>query len=391
MRPVPFKLERYFDRHGAGRRTLSPSDCASVSVGQLLDFDPSAPTDLLDIALGYGEHSGELNLREAIASLHHGLDADRFTVHTSGGHAIQCAMNAMLEPGDHVVAIAPAYQSLHSLPEAIGCELDVWTVQEGEFGWTVDVEELASLLRPDTKLLVINFPHNPTGCHIDRATLDAILDLARQHGTWVLSDEVFRLTEYDPADRLPPAASLYERAVSLGGLSKSFGLPGLRIGWLATQSKVLREGFVHELDYSTRSTSIVSQFLAEIALRHAEAVLERNRRIALENLAIVNAFMERHGDILCWHAPIAGVLGFPRFTIPLPLERLADALLENEDLIVAWGDIFDADPSYFRLGFGHLGFGKTLAGFERVLDYFLASNGGGRTPERHARSSAAWR
>src|SRR5512146_488399 len=231
----PFKLERYFARYEFSADYLfSASDCESLRLDELLALADDESRRLWDeLSLGYTESPGHPLLRAEIARSYPGLSPEDVLV-MAPEEAIYIFMRTMLAPGDEVVVVSPAYQSLYEVARAIGCRVIPWPLALTEKGWAADLDLLKRLLTARTRLLVINFPHNPTGCLVSRPELDAILELAAGQGVYVFSDEMYRLLEFDPLRRrLPPVCTLYERGISLAGMSKVYGLPGLRIGWLA--------------------------------------------------------------------------------------------------------------------------------------------------------------
>ncbi len=232
----PFKLERYFAQYEFKvKYLLSASDCESLPMAELLDMASPESLELWQsLKLGYTELAGHPLLLAEIARLYRDIRPENI-ITAAPEEAIFIAMHTLLAPGDEVVAVSPAYQSLHEIARATGCRLISWQFRPGADGWQLDLNDLQRSLTPRTRLLILNFPHNPTGFLPDRADFDAILELARAHGVVVFSDEMYRLLESDPAERLPSICDVYEKGIALSGLSKSFALPGLRLGWLASQ------------------------------------------------------------------------------------------------------------------------------------------------------------
>lgn len=373
MRIAPFTLERYFARYEfASDYLLSSSDCETIALGELLALVPGSEADFMALGLGYNPSLGMPSLRDAIAEMYRHCEVGDIVTHTGAGEAIFTAMNALLAPGDHVIVQYPAYQSLHEVPRSIGCDVTLWQTAP-ETGWALDVDFLAEAIRPETKMIVINSPHNPTGYLADRATIDAIVGLADRHGLYVFSDEVYHYGEYNPADRIPPMADLSPRGISVGVLSKSFGLPGLRLGWVASPVKAVTEAVAAYKDYTTICNTAPSEFLAEIAIRHREALFSRNMDIIQANLPHLRAFMTRHAGVLDWVEPRAGCIGFPWSRDGSPAQTLADRLIAASVMLLP-GDVYGPGfASHFRIGYGRRNFPEALARFEDVLE---------RLPER---------
>ncbi|HET9425253.1 MAG TPA: aminotransferase class I/II-fold pyridoxal phosphate-dependent enzyme [Gemmatimonadaceae bacterium] len=355
-----FALERFFAEHEfAARHVLAASDVEGMAMSDVLALADAETSRLWSgLRLGYTESTGLPLLRAEIATLYDGLGADDILTFAGAEEAIFLAMHATLAPGDHVATVWPAYQSLHEVARSIGA--DVTPIPLDPCDWSLDIGRVADALRPNTRMVVINFPHNPTGAHIDRSQLDGIVDLCRQRGILLFSDEVYRLLEHDPADLLPPAATVYENGVSLGVMSKSFALAGLRIGWIATRDGGLRARIAALKDYTTICSSAPSEILALIALRGKARVLARSREIVAQNLPILREFMSRHAEHLTWAPPRAGSVCFPRFIGDVDAEQAATSLIEQTGVVILPGGRFEYDRAHFRVGFGRLDTAKGL-------------------------------
>lgn len=367
MSIAPFRLERWFStREFTAPWLLCASDCQSMTIGDLLAMEPGAADALLERRLGYTHSQGGPALRRAVASLYATIGEGDVLVHAGAQEAVFTVMAALLERGDHVIVHAPSYQSLSEVARWLGCDVTPWRA-DAAHGWALDVDALRAAVGPRTRAIVVNSPHNPTGWQMPRAALDAIVEVAREHGLVLFSDEVYRGLEYDAADRLPPACDLYERAVSLGVLSKSYGLAGLRLGWIATRDADLLARAAAVKDYTTICTSAPSEALAEIALRHGEAIVERNREIVLANLALLDDFLASHADRLEWVRPRAGPVGFPRFRGRTDIDALTERVLAESGVLLLPGTVFDEGSDGFRIGFGRRDFPEALEKFEQWL------------------------
>ncbi len=368
---APFKLERYFAQYEFKvQYLLSASDCESLSLRELLDLaDPDSLAQWGQLRLGYTESQGHPALRAEVARLYQTLRPDDVLILTPE-EGIFIAMHTLLEPGDHVIAIAPAYQSLSEIARSIGCAVTPWTFAPPDSGWRLDLDQLARSFTPQTRLLVVNFPHNPTGYLPTRAELDAILALARQHDVYVFSDEMYRLLEHDPARQLPSGCDVYEKGITLSGLSKSFALPGLRMGWLATRASGLMERWLAFKDYTTICHSAPSEALALMALRAKDSILGRNLGIIQANLVRAESFFEEHRALFKWLRPEGGSIAFPAWTGPGRVEDFCQAVLDQQGVMVVPGSIFDFPGNHFRLGLGRRNFPEAL---EHVRRYLLAA------------------
>ncbi|MCC7358208.1 MAG: aminotransferase class I/II-fold pyridoxal phosphate-dependent enzyme [Anaerolineales bacterium] len=364
-----FKLERYFAQYEFKvRYLLSASDCEAVSVADLLALaDADSRARWQRLSLGYTESQGDPALRAAIAATYTAVQpADVVVLVPEEG--IYLAMRTLLEPGQHVIAIAPAYQSLSEIASAIGCAVSPWPVTLTPSGWALDLDQLEALVRPETRVLVINFPHNPTGLLPSRAFLDALLAFARRHDLIVFSDEMYRGLELDPAARLPAMADLYDRAVSLSGLSKSYAAPGLRLGWLATRLPGLVDRLVAYKDYTTICHSAPSEVLGLIALRAGQHLLDRNLALIRANAALAAAFFAQHPALFRWLPPQAGSIAFPQYLGPEPVDAFCQSVLDAEGLLIVPGRLFNTAGPHFRVGLGRANFPQAL----EHLDAYLA-------------------
>ena len=247
---------------------------------------------------------------EEVARLYSGIAPDE-TLIAAPEELIFIAMNVLLAPGDHMIATFPGYQSLYEVAGALGAAVTRWALEPSASGWQLDLAALERSITPRTRLLVINFPHNPTGHLPAAAELDAIIALARRHNLHIFSDEMYRLLEYDPAERLPSVADLYERGIALSGLSKSFALPGLRIGWLATHDRDFLARAAAFKDYTTICNSAPSEVLGIMALRSRERIVARNLAIIRANLALAEQFFAAHSSAFRWLPPHAWLSRLP--------------------------------------------------------------------------------
>jgi aspartate/methionine/tyrosine aminotransferase len=233
-------------------------------------------------------------------------------------------------------------------------------------GWSIDLERLREQITPATKLIVVNAPHNPTGMLPDRATYDGLVALADEAGANLLVDEVYRFLEFDEADRLPTGADALLRGISLGVMSKSFALAGLRIGWLATRDREVLERCMRLKDYTTICASAPSEVLALIALRARDAVLARSRSIVSANLERLDVFFDDWADRFAWVRPQAGSIGFPRLTVPgVGIDDWAAGLVETEGVLLLPASQFGYGGNHFRLGFGRTDLPEALERLER--------------------------
>jgi aspartate/methionine/tyrosine aminotransferase len=363
----PFKLERYFAQYEFKvKYLLSSSDCESLSLSELLQLATPESLKLWnELKLGYTESPGHPLLRNEVARLYRNISPANVIV-AAPEEAIFVAMHTLLSPGDHVVSVFPAYQSLYEIARSIGCSVTPWQFGLSEAGWQLDLHSLENALTAHTKLIVLNFPHNPTGYVLPRRDLETIVELARRHNLYIFSDEMYRWLEYDPAIRLPALCELYERGISLSGLSKSFALPGLRVGWLVTPERELIERWLAFKDYTTICNSAPGEILSLIALQAKDQILSRNLGIVRRNLKLAGQFFSEHSPLFDWLSPQAGSVAFPRWRSERSVEAFCQDLLDQQGVMIVPGSVFEFPGNHFRIGLGR----RNLAeGLERVDDY----------------------
>lgn len=361
----PFRIEQYYARYEFTTRfMLSSSDCESRTIGELLALEPDAHERLLEQRCGYTESPGAAELRDAIIDLYEGIGPDEVLVTSCAEEGIFLLYHALLGSSDHAIVETPCYESALEVARSTGAEVSEWR-RRYEDGWGHDLGTLEQLVRANTRVLYVNQPHNPTGTLMDRADFDHLVLFAREHDLVLFSDEVYRELEHDPGDRLPAACDLFERAVSLGSISKSYGLPGLRIGWFATHDAALRKALLDLKHYTTICASAPSELLTAIALRNRRVLLERNLQIVENNLPLIDEFFERHAELLDWVRPSAGSIGFPRVTGLGDVDRLCERLVGAGVLLLP-GSVYD-QPGHVRIGFGRANLPDALTALDEQL------------------------
>jgi aspartate/methionine/tyrosine aminotransferase len=369
MNLPPFKLERFFAKYEFKTEyLLCSSDCESMSIADLLalDADPAgAPQKLQQTWLGYTESQGSLALRAQICKLYETIQPEDVLVHTGAQEAIFLFMFAAFKEYDHVIVHSPAYQSLAEVARAAGCDVSPWRARE-ENEWALDLYELRHLMRTNTRAIILNTPHNPTGYLMSRSDYEELHQFAKSNKLLLFSDEVYRESEYDPGVRLPAACDLGDYAVSLGVTSKTYGLAGLRIGWIATKNKKIYDKMASLKDYTTICNSAPSEFLAEIAMRNRSKLIERNLGIIKQNLEVIDNFFTRRADFFSWVRPQAGSMAFPRY-LRGNVESFCDELVKKAGVLLLPGSVYDDSRNHFRLGLGR----KNLPQAVEKLEEFI--------------------
>ena len=354
MRLADFALERYFARwEFSVQHILCASDLQGMPMAEVLALADEETQSLWDrLTLGYTESTGHPLLRQEIATLYDGMASDDILVFAGAEEAIFCLANVALEAGDHAIVTWPGYQSLYEVARGAGADVTLHELRE-DAGWAIDLDLLRRQVTPATRLIVINAPHNPTGMLPDRATYDGLVALAADAGAHLVVDEVYRFLEFDEGDRLPAGADALEHGVSIGVMSKSFAMAGLRIGWLATRDRDLLARCAAFKDYTTICSSAPSEILALIGLRARDVVLARSRGIVTTNLERLDAFFDEWADRFTWVRPRAGSVGFPRLTVPgVSIDDWSAGLVAAEGVLLLPGSQFGFGGNHFRLGFG---------------------------------------
>jgi aspartate/methionine/tyrosine aminotransferase len=363
-----FELERYFARWGAAKYVLCASDVEGYPMHELLELADGETRALWDdLRLDYTQSTGHPLLRAEIAGLYDAVDADEVLVAAGADDAIFCLVNVLLGPADHAIVVWPGYQSLHEVARATGADITLHELYEAD-RWSLDVDRLLASLRPATRLVIVNVPHNPTGMlpsAAEWARLTAGLEAA---GVYLLSDEVYRHLELDGTAPLTAGVDAYERGLSVGVMSKSFAMAGLRIGWIASHDRDLLARVAAFKDYTTICAAAPSEILAIIGLRARGAVLRRSHSIVGANLPRLDRFFAERADTVSWVRPRGGPIGYARLLDGRSVDEFAAELLRAEGVLVLPGSVFGHDRSHLRLGFGRRDLPEALTRLESFLD-----------------------
>jgi aspartate/methionine/tyrosine aminotransferase len=329
---------------------LSESGVQPLRLAELVD-DEAARDALMSEALRYTQSNGTVPLRSAIAALYPGASAEHVQVTNGGSEANYITTWNLVEPGDEVVMMVPNYMQTWGLARAFGGVIKEWPLVNSGGRWRVDVDALGGLVSSRTKLIVICNPNNPTGARFDAADLDGIAAIASRHGAWVLSDEIYRGAELDGRET-PSIWGRSDRVIVTSGLSKAYGLPGLRIGWIVGPPATIASLWSYH-DYTTISPGALSDFLARRALApsHRARILARTRRILNENFPVIARWLDAHGDLFSYNRPDAGAIVYVRYHHPINSTELVTRLREQKSVLIVPGDHFGMD-GYLRIGFG---------------------------------------
>ena len=360
-----FKLETYFAQwEFIAKFHLTASDCESMSQNELVKLASlEDQANFEELRLGYTETRGQFELRDVIASTYADLNREDILCFSGSEEGIYIAMKILLKANDHAIVFTPSYQSAETVPLSI-CEVSGLMLRP-EVNWEPEIEELKTLIRPNTKLIYINFPNNPTGKAISLSKLLGLISLCRENGIWLFSDEVFRGVESDPAKLVPQVADLYERGFSLNGLSKAYGLPGLRIGWIAGKDHSKLEQMHRYRHYLSMCNSGPSEQLSLIALKARATILKRNVSLIRSNLALLREFFSEFTDTFEWYEPDGGCVAFPRYLGPGNVECWATTLVNDTGVLLLPSNIYESEltatpTDRFRIGFGRANFAAGL-------------------------------
>lgn len=371
MKLRSFKLERYFARYEfSAKYLLCSSDCDGLAVSDLLQLaDEETRKMWQELKVGYTESLGLPLLRQEIASLYQGFTQDDvLTVVPEEG--IFIAMNVLLNKGDHIICTFPGYQSLYEIAQSMGCEVTKWKLNE-ENGWGVNPTFLDKNIKSNTKLIVVNFPHNPTGSLIKKENFKKITEIAKKNDLYLFSDEMYRFLEFNPDDRLPSACEVYDKAVSLFGMSKTFGMAGVRIGWLVTKDKKIFEEMKIFKDYTTICSSAPSEILSLIALRAKNKIINNHLDRIKRNLNLLDIFFQKHHGLFSWVRPKAGTIGFPQLKGKINSLTFCRELVEGTGIMLLPSTVYDFDDKHFRIGFGRENMPEVL----KIFDKYIVNNG----------------
>lgn len=363
-----FELEVYFSAwEFKARHHMTASDVESMSLNDLLRMAEEEDREhFQDCWLGYTRTWGDPELLDLISATYDCLSHQHILCFAGAEEGIYTAMRVLLDKDDHAIVAVPNYQAAETIPLAI-CNVSGVPLR-AENNWHLDVDAVAKAIRPNTKLLSINFPNNPTGAILPREDLNRLVEVCRKHGIYLFSDEVYRLLELDDNKRLPQVADLYEKGISLNVMSKAYGLPGLRIGWLACQQRELLVRFERYKHYLSICNAGPSEILAKIALKHKETILQRNRQLLRENLKQLDDFFLQYADLFDWARPDGSCVAYPRYTGSGTVESFCEALVKDQGVLllpssIYRSELFETPADRFRIGFGRKGIQEGLEAF----------------------------
>lgn len=369
MKIAPFATEHFYAQYEfTTPYQLCNSDCETVTISELLDMANVSLDEFGKLALGYTESQGSPDLRAAIANGHTHVQADDVVVLGTPVEGIYLGARALLEPDDEVIVLTPAYDALINMFEHVVGATNVkkWAFTLQDNTWTLDLADLERLITDKTKLVVVNFPHNPTGYLPTPDTLQRLIDIIHAHDLWLFCDEMYFGLTHSGTPSVSSAADLSDRAIVLSGLSKTYGLPGLRTGWLVVRDEAMRKNILNWKFYTSICPPAPSEFLAVAALNVREALRQRSIAQIEQNLILADAFFARWPNLFDWHRPVAGSTALVKMHVPSVSELAATVAAEAEVLIHP-ATTLNTDDQHMRIGLGRKGFAIALEKFEAYL------------------------
>jgi aspartate/methionine/tyrosine aminotransferase len=368
MKIQPFATENYYARYEFSTpHLLSVSDCETMSIGELLQMAGVSLEEMGQVRLSYTESQGNPVLREAVANTYDEVSAEDVVILTSPVEGIYLTLQAMLEPEDEAIVLVPAYDALINVAEHVSRHVHRWEIVPTEMGWELDLDALANLINSRTKLIVVNFPHNPTGYLPTRSQFEALIQLVEREGIWLFYDEMYRGLEYGERPQLPSAADSYERSIVLSGLSKTHGLPGLRAGWLVIPDEEVRQTIINWKHYTTICPAAPTEFLALAALSVGDKLAQRSQGIIQQNLQLAETFFTRWQDLFKWRPPLSGSVALVGIDVT-SATSYCHHLAQEAGVLLLPATFMGSDDQHVRFGFGRRSFPSALSHYDAYLE-----------------------
>jgi aspartate/methionine/tyrosine aminotransferase len=348
----PFVMERAMSKfERTVKYNLSESGVHPVSLSELLADDPAQIELLLETGLNYPHVNGTPELREKIASLYDGADPANVLVTVGAAEANYLTVRTLLSAGDEILVMLPNYMQIWGIAKNHALDVKTFHLRE-ETGWALDAEELDRLVSSKTRLIAVCNPNNPTGHILTEAEMDVVVAAAERAGAWILSDEVYSGAERLADEESPSFYGRYERVVAVGGLSKAYGLPGLRIGWVVCPAETVDDIWARH-EYVAISATVLGNRLAAIALSPEvrPRLIERTREYVRAGYSILGQWLNNHKDAFSLTPPQAGAIAFPRYRLEINSSALAERLRKEKSVLIVPGDHFGMD-GFVRVNFG---------------------------------------
>ena len=369
MKLPPFATEHFYAKYEFNTPyQLCNSDCDTISVTELLAMADMSLEQLGALTLGYTESQGNPHLRNELATGYPGVDPDEIVILGTPVEGIYLAARALLEPDDEVIVLTPAYDALINMFEHVVHPGNVkkWTFLPSEDSWDLDYTQLEALINEKTRLVVVNFPHNPTGYLPAPEQQKQLIETIEAHDLWLFYDEMYFGLVHSGTEPIPSAASLSKRTLVLSGLSKTYGLPGLRAGWLIVQDKAIRDNIMNWKFYTSICPPAPTEFMTVAAWRVRDQLRDKSIARIEANLALVNPFFQRWPALFTWRPPMAGSTALISMHVP-SVTSFAEKMAEEAGVLIHPATTLGSDDQHMRMGFGRAAFPEALAKFEQYL------------------------
>jgi aspartate/methionine/tyrosine aminotransferase len=369
MKIAPFETEQFFARYEFNTPyQLCNSDCESVSISELLELAGDSLDQFGEQRLIYTESQGHPRFRESISSTYSTVQSDDVLVLGTPVEGIYLVARALLEQGDEVIVLSPAYDALINMFEHVtGPErVKKWEFRTRDSNWDLCLDDLRSLISPRTKMVVVNFPHNPTGYLPSAEMQKELAAIIEEKDLWLFYDEMYFGLVHSGTAPIPSAADVTKKSIVLSGLSKTHGLPGLRCGWLIIPDEALRENIMNWKYYTSICPPVATEYLAIAALRVWKTLRDRNVIRIEKNLELADAFFARWPRLFTWHRPMAGSTALVGYDVP-SVEAVSIQLAEEEGILIQPAKILGSDDHHMRIGLGRDSFPEALQQFELWL------------------------
>ena len=370
MKIAAFETEQFFAKYEFSTPyQLCPSDCESISIAELLSLAGDSLEKFGEQRLIYTESQGQPELRESIAGVYSTVLPDDVVVLGTPVEGIYLAARALLEPGDEVIVLSPAYDALINMFQHVVGPNNVmkWEFRSSESNWYLDLQDLKNLISPRTRMVVVNFPHNPTGYLPSAELQKELASIVEEHDLWLFYDEMYFGLVHSGTAAIPSAADVTKKSIVLSGLSKTHGLPGLRCGWLIIQDEDARENIMNWKYYTSICPPVATEYLAIAALRVWKTLRDRNVARIEQNLELADAFFARWPDLFTWRRPMSGSTALVGYHVP-SVEALSKQLAEEEGILIHPARILGSDDHHMRIGLGRESFPEALKQFEQWLN-----------------------
>lgn len=348
MRIAAFKLEEWMNKYEVIAEVDLTTTCIQpLSLQELLHLSGTNLSSISTKPLGYGDITGSERLKTAIKGLYNNQGLKNITVTHGAIGANQLVFLSLLEKGDEVVSIVPTYQQHYSIPEALNCNVKLFWLKE-ENQWLPDLNELNKIISPKTKLLCLNTPNNPTGAVIPDWQIQEIVQIAKKNNVWILADEAYRGLNLTDNPYSQSFADIYDKGISVGTMSKTYSLPGLRVGWIIGREDLINE-INHQRQYNTISVSILDDYFAAIALENKNCIQTRNFNLMHKGLGTLQAWLDLNPHVQCV-LPTGGTTTLLKYNLNLPSEQFCQQFQHQTKVALLPGSVFDME-GYVRICF----------------------------------------